>query len=157
MHFRKAKIVVALCQATARNSPPDCCVYIFESPSVNAIPIKKPPHRDGFLIGGPEEIRTPDPYNANVMRSQLRYRPITVLIILLRECFVKRQDWKEDACTGVLLWGLFLKFVLFVCGKTLIDQPCSQKCKTDAKTYGEKHIGRIVDIQIQPGKCDQTG
>ena len=75
MHFRKAKIVVALCQATARNSPPDCCIYIFESPSVNAIPIKKPPHRDGFLIGGPEEIRTPDPYNANVMRSQLRYGP----------------------------------------------------------------------------------
>ena len=27
-------------------------------------------------VGGPEEIRTPDPYNANVMRSQLRYRPI---------------------------------------------------------------------------------
>ena len=28
-----------------------------------------------FLFGGPEEIRTPDPYNANVMRSQLRYGP----------------------------------------------------------------------------------
>ena len=28
------------------------------------------------LFGGPEEIRTPDPYNANVMRSQLRYRPM---------------------------------------------------------------------------------
>ena len=28
-----------------------------------------------FHLGGPEEIRTPDPYNANVMRSQLRYRP----------------------------------------------------------------------------------
>ena len=28
------------------------------------------------MYGGPEEIRTPDPYNANVMRSQLRYRPI---------------------------------------------------------------------------------
>ena len=27
------------------------------------------------MYGGPEEIRTPDPYNANVMRSQLRYRP----------------------------------------------------------------------------------
>ncbi len=30
----------------------------------------------GFLFGGPEEIRTPDPYNANVMRSQLRYGPM---------------------------------------------------------------------------------
>ena len=26
-------------------------------------------------IGGPDRIRTDDPYNANVMRSQLRYRP----------------------------------------------------------------------------------
>ena len=26
-------------------------------------------------LGGPEEIRTLDPHNANVMRSQLRYRP----------------------------------------------------------------------------------
>ena len=30
----------------------------------------------GFLFGGPDRIRTDDPYNANVMRSQLRYRPI---------------------------------------------------------------------------------
>ena len=29
-----------------------------------------------FFRGGPEEIRTPDPYNANVMRSQLRYGPV---------------------------------------------------------------------------------
>ena len=29
-------------------------------------------------FGGPEEIRTPDPYNANVMRSQLRYGPISL-------------------------------------------------------------------------------
>ena len=31
--------------------------------------------RRAFLFGGPEEIRTPDPHNANVMRSQLRYGP----------------------------------------------------------------------------------
>ena len=30
----------------------------------------------GDVFGGPEEIRTPDPYNANVMRSQLRYGPM---------------------------------------------------------------------------------
>lgn len=28
-------------------------------------------------FGGPEGIRTLDPYNANVMRSQLRYGPVT--------------------------------------------------------------------------------
>ena len=29
-----------------------------------------------FFVGGLEEIRTPDPRNANAMRSQLRYKPI---------------------------------------------------------------------------------
>ncbi len=29
----------------------------------------------GFPFGGPDRIRTDDPHNANVMRSQLRYRP----------------------------------------------------------------------------------
>ena len=29
-------------------------------------------------FGGPDRIRTDDPHNANVMRSQLRYRPITI-------------------------------------------------------------------------------
>lgn len=33
----------------------------------------EPESSSGF--GGPEEIRTLDPHNANVMRSQLRYRP----------------------------------------------------------------------------------
>ena len=28
------------------------------------------------FFGGLEEIRTPDPHNANVVRSQLRYKPI---------------------------------------------------------------------------------
>ncbi len=43
---------------------------------VNAVPIKKATREGGFLIGGLEEIRTPDPHNANVVRSQLRYKPI---------------------------------------------------------------------------------
>ena len=38
-----------------------------------------------FFVGGPEEIRTPDPYNANVMRSQLRYRPMGYGCIILPE------------------------------------------------------------------------
>ena len=32
-----------------------------------------------IIYGGPEEIRTLDPHNANVMRSQLRYRPIRAI------------------------------------------------------------------------------
>ena len=32
-----------------------------------------------IAFGGPEEIRTPDPHNANVMRSQLRYRPKNII------------------------------------------------------------------------------
>ncbi len=28
-----------------------------------------------LVFGGLEEIRTPDPHNANVVRSQLRYKP----------------------------------------------------------------------------------
>ena len=31
-------------------------------------------------LGGPDRIRTDDPYNANVVRSQLRYRPIFLLL-----------------------------------------------------------------------------
>ena len=30
-----------------------------------------------FFFGGLEEIRTPDPHNANVVRSQLRYKPVS--------------------------------------------------------------------------------
>ena len=44
----------------------------FESPQTK----NKSHLKVAFIFGGPEEIRTPDPYNANVMRSQLRYRPI---------------------------------------------------------------------------------
>ena len=29
--------------------------------------------------GGPDRIRTDDPYNANVVRSQLRYRPLLAI------------------------------------------------------------------------------
>ena len=39
----------------------------------------EPESSSGF--GGPEEIRTLDPYNANVVRSQLRYRPDCLTII----------------------------------------------------------------------------
>ena len=40
---------------------------------------KKEPRQNncsGSLLGGPDRIRTDDPHNANVMRSQLRYKPM---------------------------------------------------------------------------------
>ena len=40
---------------------------------------------------GPEEIRTPDPYNANVMRSQLRYGPVYLGIIPRPGAIVKEN------------------------------------------------------------------
>ena len=45
-----------------------------------------------FLFGGPEEIRTPDPHNANVVRSQLRYKPVPVEIINPIFFFVKKKE-----------------------------------------------------------------
>lgn len=44
-------------------------------------PIKKDTPRRVFF-GGLEEIRTPDPHNANVVRSQLRYKPVFITGIL---------------------------------------------------------------------------
>ena len=41
---------------------------------------KKQP--EGCFLGGLEEIRTPDPHNANVVRSQLRYKPVFITGIL---------------------------------------------------------------------------
>ena len=37
----------------------------------------------GFFRGGPDRIRTDDPHNANVVRSQLRYKPRIIYIISL--------------------------------------------------------------------------
>ena len=45
-----------------------------------------------LFLGGLEEIRTPDPHNANVVRSQLRYKPITPKIILPYFGFVKEKE-----------------------------------------------------------------
>ena len=50
---------------------------VFRIRSVNADTKKDTTHSGGVFFGGPDRIRTDDPYNANVMRSQLRYRPIS--------------------------------------------------------------------------------
>ena len=50
----------------------------FDCSNLPGIEVRGPPKWVYLFIGGPEEIRTPDPYNANVMRSQLRYGPISL-------------------------------------------------------------------------------
>ena len=49
-------------------------------------------NRFGFFdFGGPDRIRTDDPYNANVVRSQLRYRPRQLLYYIRYFENVKRN------------------------------------------------------------------
>ena len=50
--------------------------------------------KGGLLIGGLEGIRTLDPHNANVVRSQLRYKPIP--------CYYKLD--KTVCQDSVLIW-----------------------------------------------------
>ena len=50
------------------------------------------PLGDTLFHGGLEEIRTPDPRNANAMRSQLRYKPVSRLIILPAKKLVKKKE-----------------------------------------------------------------
>ena len=38
----------------------------------------------GRFSGGLEETRTPDPHNANVVRSQLRYKPVYEIVRCLK-------------------------------------------------------------------------
>ena len=62
---------------SARNASPKKCAFACKGE---------------LFVGGPEGIRTLDPYNANVMRSQLRYRPMGYLcIIAQRENKVKKN------------------------------------------------------------------
>ena len=56
-------------------------IYIFESPLRKCHTDKKCCLVAALFIGGLEEIRTPDPHNANVVRSQLRYRPIHLQVL----------------------------------------------------------------------------
>lgn len=83
---QEANHSAAAVQPAAGSSPPDCCIKWFESPLKH---IKTDTSARCLFFGGPEEIRTPDPYNANVMRSQLRYGPITVAIITPLDGIVK--------------------------------------------------------------------
>ena len=52
--------------------------FYLDGSNLRSSTIKKVPTRRGryLFYGGLEEIRTPDPRNANAMRSQLRYEPL---------------------------------------------------------------------------------
>ena len=51
-------------------------ILIFESSLRKCHTKGKDRQKAVFSFGGLEEIRTPDPHNANVVRSQLRYKPV---------------------------------------------------------------------------------
>ena len=59
----------------------------------------------GFLIGGLEGIRTLDPYNANVVRSQLRYKPVRRNYIAV--CVFCQAFPFCKSCA--ILWEIFTK------------------------------------------------
>lgn len=48
------------------------------------------------FLGGPDRIRTDDPHNANVVRSQLRYRPVFVRF---------EQFQRKELCSLLFLMG----------------------------------------------------
>ena len=81
---------------------------IFRISSMTTIPKRNTPVGWCFWFGGLEEIRTPDPHNANVVRSQLRYKPIGYQkIISLRIGFVKCPELQMQfrACMLVVALG----------------------------------------------------
>ena len=51
-----------------------------------------------LFIGGLEEIRTPDPHNANVVRSQLRYKPRQANYTVLR-CVCQADSVQRNRCS----------------------------------------------------------
>ena len=54
--------------------------------------------------GGPDRIRTDDPHNANVMRSQLRYRPIFGCFVYFRSvCLCSLLFWPGPCYVALAL------------------------------------------------------
>ena len=53
------------------------------------------------FLGGPDRNRTGDPHNANVVRSQLRYRPVY-------GCIIRPGSWDvkgKGEASGPPLWN----------------------------------------------------
>ena len=52
-----------------------------------------------------------------------------------------------------LFSGLFQR----ICCEALLHKEISQEAKADAEEHREEDIGGVVDIEIQPGECDEAG
>ena len=48
------------------------------------------------MFGGLEEIRTPDPHNANVVRSQLRYKPVPHDLLYVRQPLLSSKNYASS-------------------------------------------------------------
>ena len=63
--------------AGVKQQSPGLLHLLFSNPLfANTIPTKNATQTGGIFDGGLEGIRTLDPHNANVVRSQLRYKPM---------------------------------------------------------------------------------
>ena len=100
------------------------------------------------VFGGPEEIRTPDPYNANVMRSQLRYGPMRTM-----------EDYTPQIsnCQGKLLPSLpsrIFSFSFFSsCGKIAAEYTqrsviMQSICEILAQELGQKqeYVENVISL-----------
>ena len=76
MHFCHRQKLRFRCVQPQRATLVRVAFRFFESPLHECHTKKNTTLAGGVLFGGLEEIRTPDPHNANVVRSQLRYKPI---------------------------------------------------------------------------------
>ena len=101
---------VAAVEPAASSSPPDCCIGNVRIPS--AFSKKYPPSWVDIFIGGLEGIRTLDPHNANVVRSQLRYKPVVTWKLYPHFFGLSREkeadshlaDERNFLASGVFLW-----------------------------------------------------
>ena len=73
--LRKYNECVAVVQPPASDSPPDCRIFIFESPG-KCKKRKTPMHLP--LFGDPPGIRTPDPLLKRQLLCRLSYRVIHI-------------------------------------------------------------------------------
>lgn len=71
-------------------------------PTIFTKKLQKSRETYGFTAfsGGPDRIRTDDPHNANVMRSQLRYRPKENIQLLYYTRFLKNVKPNFEDISG---------------------------------------------------------
>jgi len=68
-----------------------------------------------------------------------------LLIISLTQWFVKQEREKADSVR-------FLSVLFREAHICFVHKNGAQKCKCNAQYHGKQHIGRVMNIQIHPGK-----